>query len=410
MAKKLRILMLVENAPAPADSRLWPEAIALRDQGFQVSVISSKGPGKYSEPHVYIEDIHIYRYGLPESKNHPLHYFLEYGVAMIMTFYLSLKVLFRHGFDVIHTANPPDLFFIIGLFYRLFGKKFVYDQHDIAPEVFQVKFNGRMKLVRRLLIFLEWCSYQTADVVIVVNESLKKIAITRGRCSADKVFVVRNGSKLDLTKPVTAVDPELKRGRRYLMLYIGLMEIQDGIEYALYALHELVHKRNRQDVSMTLIGVGDYLPTLRMLAHDLQLDDYITFTGWVESRDVPGYLAVADIGLAPDPQNGMNEYASTIKTMEYMAMSKPIVAFDLAETRFSAQDAALYAVPNLVEDFANKIEILLGNEALRLAMGASGRKRMEEELGWNHAKKNLFHAYETLFCSASGQRRAKDNA
>jgi glycosyltransferase involved in cell wall biosynthesis len=407
MAKTYKILMLIENAPVPFDNRVWAEATTLRDHGFQVSMIGPKGPTKYRESHICIDGIHIYRYGIPTNTSKYTAYILEYSISLLMTFLLSFKVLFRHGFDVIHTANPPDLFFIIGLFYRLLGKKFIFDQHDLAPEMFQVKFNGRMKPVHKLLLFLERCSYRTASAVITTNLSQKRFAIERGHCHLDKVFVVRNGPELDRIKLVTP-EPELKRGRHYLLTYVGEMGIQDGIDNALYALHHLVHKRGRQDVLLVLMGDGDYAPTLHKLAHELSLDEYVYFTGWVEAEDIVRYLTVADVGISPDPQNGLNEYCTMVKTMEYMAMGKPTVAFDLAETRFSAQDAALYATPNLVEDFAGKIETLLADKELRLRMGAFGRKRIEELLNWENDKQNLLQAYESLF-SRSYKRPEKEN-
>jgi glycosyltransferase involved in cell wall biosynthesis len=400
MATTNKILMLVENLPVPADSRVWAEATTLRDQGFQVSVICPKGSSQYRESYICIDNIHIYRYQLPTAVNKFASYIGEYVIALLMTFRLSLTVLARHGFDAIHAANPPDLFFIIGLFYRLLGKKFVFDQHDLAPELFQVKFNGRLKLLYKLQRFLEWCSYRTANLVVVTNSSQRRIAIERGHCRADRVFVVRNGPDLERLKPVTP-EPELKQGRRYLLTYVGAMGVQDGIEYALSALHDLVHKSGRQDVSLVLMGNGDHLPKLQALAQELQLDDYVNFTGWVSGRDVVRYLTVADVGLSPDPRSPLNEHSTMIKTMEYMAMGKPVVAFDLTETRFSAQDAALYATPNLVEDFANKIEVLLDDEELRLKLGAIGRKRIEEELSWDHTKQHLLLAYEMLFPSSA---------
>ncbi len=263
-----------------------------------------------------------------------------------------------------------------------------------------MKFNGRLKLLYKLQRFLEWCSYRTANLVIVTNSSQRRIAIERGHCRADRVFVVRNGPDLERLKPVTP-EPELKQGRRYLLTYVGAMGVQDGIEYALSALHDLVHKSGRQDVSLVLMGNGDHLPKLQALAQELQLDDYVNFTGWVSGRDVVRYLTVADVGLSPDPRSPLNEHSTMIKTMEYMAMGKPVVAFDLTETRFSAQDAALYATPNLVEDFANKIEVLLDDEELRLKLGAIGRKRIEEELSWDHTKQHLLLAYQMLFPSSA---------
>ncbi|MFL5625564.1 MAG: glycosyltransferase family 4 protein [Ktedonobacteraceae bacterium] len=396
MGKACKVLMLVENLPVPSDFRVWSEAITLREHGFQVSIICPKGVKQCEESHICLEDIHVYRYQLPENANNSVGYIVEYGVALLMTFVLSLRVLFRHGFDVIHAANPPDLFFLIGLFYRMLGKKFVFDQHDLAPEMLQVKFKGRMQPLHKLLVLLERCSYHTAHLVIVTNLSQKWFASGRGRCSPDKISVIRNGPDLERTKLV-AQEPELKGGRRYLLAYVGVMGTQDGVEYVLYALHDLVYKRGRQDVSLVLLGHGDAAPALYALSRELQLDKYVNFTGWIQSKDIARYLTVADVGLSPDPQNGLNEYSTMIKTMEYMAMGKPVVAFDLVETRFSAQDGALYATPNRVEDFADKIEALLDNEELRLAMGAIGRKRIEDELSWDHSKEHLLVAYEMLF-------------
>jgi glycosyltransferase involved in cell wall biosynthesis len=232
--------------------------------------------------------------------------------------------------------------------------------------------------------------------VIATNASQKWFAIERGHCNADNVFVVRNGPDLDRIKLVPP-EPELKRGRRYLLAYVGSIEVQYGVEYALYALHDLVYKRGRQDVSLVLMGDGGQAPALRALAHELQLDEYVYFTGWLLAEDIVRYLTVADVGLTTCPKNAHNEYATSVKTMEYMAMGKPGVAFDLAETRFSAQDAALYATPNVAEDFANKIETLLDDEELRLKLGVLGRKRIEEVLNWDNDKINLMLAYEMLF-------------
>jgi glycosyltransferase involved in cell wall biosynthesis len=321
---------------------------------------------------------------------------VEYTVALVMTCWLSLKVLVRHGFDVIHVANPPDIFFIVGMCYRLLGKKFVFDQHDLAPELFQALFKRNSRLLYRLMVFLEWCTYKMANLVLVTNESQRRNAIERGSCDDGKLVVVRNGPNLEQLKPVSP-EPGLKNGWRYVLGYVGIMGVQDGVEYALRALYELVYRRGRRDVGLILMGEGESLCMLQALAHELGLDEYINFTGWIPIKDVARYLSVADICLIPDPLNGVNEYSTMLKTMEYMAMGKPIVAFDLYETRYSAGEAALYAVPNLASDFANKIEVLLGDEALRCRMGTIGRRRVEEELSWEHSRKNLLRAYETCF-------------
>lgn len=398
MVKKyrLKILMLIENCSVPTDTRTWFEALALRDQGYHVSVISPQGPTYDREAYACVEGIHIYRYRLLASTNKFMSYILEYSISMLMTFLLSLKVWRRQGFDVIHATNPPDTFFIPAWFYRLLGKKFVFDQRDLSPEMFQVKFRSRFWLLHKILLFLERRSYRSADLVITSNNSQKRFALERGHCSPDRVFIVGNGPDLNRLKPA---EPEhtLKNGRRFLLVYIGEMGVQDGVDYALRALHELVYKRGRQDISLALLGDGNHAAALRHLARELQLEDYAKFTGWVSYEDVARYLSIADIGLTPDPQNGFNEYCSMVKTMEYMALRKPVVAFDLAETRISARDAALYATPNLIVDFTNKIEMLLGDEKLRLKMGAFGRKRIEDTLSWEYDKEKLVLAYQKLF-------------
>jgi glycosyltransferase involved in cell wall biosynthesis len=408
MPKAKKVLMLVENLSVPPDRRVWQEALALHEGGYQVSIISPKGTTGFRESYICIDGIHIYRYSIPAIGSKYAAFIVEYGIALLMTFLLSIKVLFRHGFDVIHAANPPDLFFMIGLFYRPFGKKFIFDQHDLAPEMFLVKFKDRMRVLHKLLkLFARW-SYRTATLIITTNESQKKVATTLGDCVPGKVFVVRNGPDMESFKPVTA-EPELKRGRRFLLAYEGVMAIQDGVEYTLYALHELVYKRGRKDVSLVLMGDGECASLLRSLSQRLNLDEYVNFTGWIDKEEILRYLTAADIGLSPDPQNGLNEYSTMIKTMEYMAMRKPVVAFDLPETRFSAQEAALYAVPNSVEDFVNQIENLLDDEELRCKMGAFAQGRIVEALSWEHSKKNLVQAYEALFFARSEPVVAADS-
>lgn len=387
--------MLVENLSVPADPRVWREAQTLHQNGYRVSIICPQGETRDQEPHAYIDGIHIYRYPLDTTIQKSTDYIKEYATAMLNTLGLSFKIWRLHGFDVIHAANPPDTFFAIGLLYRLLGKKFVFDQHDLAPEMFGVKFQGRMQTLYKLLQICERCSYRTADIVITTNESQRRNAIESG-CREKKVFVVRNGPDETRFNTVTP-EPELKQGHKYLLAYIGVMGVQDGVDNVLHALNELVHKRGRQDVGLVLMGDGDQLPILKKLAKDLNLEAYVHFAGWVGKKDLLRYLSVADIGLSPDPSNTLNDRSTMLKTMEYMAMARPVVAFDLPETRYSAQEAALYATSNRIEEYVDKIELLLNDEALRLKMGAFGRKRVEEELSWNQTQKHLLRAYQALF-------------
>jgi glycosyltransferase involved in cell wall biosynthesis len=390
-----KVLMLIENCSVPMDSRVWAEALTLREHGFQVSIIGPKGTNLDRESYVCLDGVHIYRYWSPPNNDKCTDYMFEYGVAMLMTLFLSFKVLLRQGFDVIHVANPPDTYFLIGLLYRILGKRLIFDQHDLSPELFLVKFSRRMPLLYRLQLFMERCSYRIASLVITSNGTMKEFALERGHIQASKVFVVYNGVDLNRIKRVSP-EPELKRGRRFLLAFVGAMEIQDGVETILLALHALVYKRGRQDVSLVVMGDGDHAPALRKLAHELQLDAYAHFNGWTPAKDVVRFLSVADVGLTPEPQNGLNEYCTLGKTLEYMAVGKPTVAFDLPETQRLARDAALYAKPNSVEDFTDKIEMLLNDERLRGHMGAVGRKRIEEEFSWDHTKKELLRAYEGL--------------
>lgn len=412
-----RVLMIVENDIVPLDTRVWWEALALRDHGYQVSVISPKGaPGRpvyeeYRAAHEVHQAIHIYRYELPEGVS-AAGYVREYLVALLVTFWLSLSIWRRHGFDVIHVANPPDIFFPLAWFYRLFGKRFVFDQHDLAPEVFQEAFADRTHglsgwLFHRLLLLCERFSYGAADLVIAANESFRRMALKRGGCAPQKIEVVRNNPDLALIHALPP-EPALKMGRRFLLAYVGVMGRQDGVENAVRALDHLVHARVRRDVALVLMGDGSQFEALKTLAHDLGLDDYVHFHGWSSREDVLRYLSVADIGLCPDPYNALNDRSTMIKTMEYMALGMPVVAFDLTETRLSAQDAALYAKPNDVQEFAEKIATLLDDDALRLQMAALGRKRIEEELNWGHSRERLIRAYERLMRRHVAPRNTQD--
>ncbi|GCF08222.1 glycosyltransferase family 4 protein [Dictyobacter arantiisoli] len=395
MRRNNKVLLLVENLSVPADPRVWREAQTLRQHGYQVSIICPRGETRDTEPYVCLDDIHIYRYYLNTEIKKSRDYIKEYAMAMLKTLRLSFTVWRRHGFDIIHAANPPDTFFTIGWFYRLLGKKYIFDQHDLAAEMFAIKFKGSMRWLYALLQLCERLSYRTANLVLTTNESQKRHAIVEGHCPPEKVVVVRNGPD-DTRFTILTPEPALKRGYTYLLVYIGVMGMQDGVDYVLYALNELVNKRNRQDVGLVLMGNGDQLPLLKNLTQDLLLDQYVHFTGWLGKHDLLRYLSVADIGISPDPSNQLNDYSTMLKTMEYMAMGLPVVAFDLPETRYSAQEAALYATPNEVIDFANKIEILLEDATLRQTLGTYGRQRIENELSWRQTQKHLLFAYQKL--------------
>jgi glycosyltransferase involved in cell wall biosynthesis len=314
-----------------------------------------------------------------------------------MTFFLSIRILFREGFDIIHACNPPDTFFVLGVFYKLLGKKFIYDQHDLCPEVYKARFGpAKKEIILRVLQLLERLTYKTADLMIAPNESYKRIALERGRVKEENIFVVRTGPDTKRLRKVEP-EPELKRGRKYMVCYLGVMGPQDGVDYLLRSIEFITRNGGRDDILFVLIGAGDCFNDLKRMSVDLAVDRYVLFTGRIPDRELVRYLSTADVCVGPDPQNELNDNSTMNKIMEYMAMSKPIVSFDLKETRFSAGKSALYAKPNDPIDFANKILELLADEKKRREMGDYGRKKVEQELGWEYSRDSLIRAYERIF-------------
>ena len=390
-----RILFIVENLPSPFDRRVWQEATTLHQNGYQVAIICPTGKG-YEEKYECLDGIHIYRHPLPPEAEGALGYALEYSVALYWEFYLSFKVLFSHGFDAIHACNPPDLIFLVGGFFKFFfHKKFLFDHHDINPELYEAKF-GRRDFFYRLMLLCERLTFKTADRSIATNESYKQIAIERGGMHPDKVTVVRSGPKLDRLKIIEPV-LALKKGRKHLVGYVGVMGKQEGIDYLLRALHYIVEHKNRTDVHFGLVGGGTELTSLQAYAKALGIEDYVTFTGRVSDQQMLEMLNTADVCVNPDVANEMNDKSTMNKIMEYMALAKPIVQFDLSEGRFSAQEASLYARRNDTKDLAEKILLLLDDQVKRKAMGDFGRNRIITELEWKYEEPKLLEAYRLLF-------------
>ncbi len=393
-----RVLIIVENLPCPFDRRVWQEARTLARAGMQVSIICPKGRG-YEKGREEIEGIAIYRHAMPVEAAGAFGYAMEYAWALLAQFVLSLRVWREHGFDAIHACNPPDTIFLIGRFYKIFGKKFLFDHHDINPELYEAKF-GRRDSFHRLLCFLERATFRTADVAIATNESYRRIAIERGGRSPQRVFVVRSGP--DLTRlRILPANAALKRGRRYLVGYVGVMGKQEGIDLLLAAARHIVHARGRTDIHFGLVGGGTELEALRALARALAVDDYVTFTGRVPDNELLEMLNTADLCVNPDVANEMNDKSTMNKIMEYMALGKPIVQFDLTEGRVSAGEASWYARRNDPVDLADKIVALLDDEAARRRMGQVGRERVKSELAWEHEAPRLLAAYAALFGAAA---------
>ena len=298
---------------------------------------------------------------------------------------------------MLHACNPPDTFFLLAAIFKPFGKRFVFAQHDLVPELWFSRYGDRGLLGRVLhrgLLVMEWLSYRLANAVIVPNESYKSVAMRRGRRDPDTVFVVRNGPDLDKVR-LAEPDETLKMGREHLVCYLGIMNPQDGVDYLLRAIAHLVHESGRQDTQFALVGSGDILADLKALSEELGISEYVTFTGWVSDPDtLSRYLRTSDVCVAPDPKTPLNEVSSFMKIMDYMAVERPVVAFDLVETRVSAGEAALYAEPDNVADLADKISQLLDDPAMRSEMGRIGRERIEHGYSWKHQETRLLAAYD----------------
>jgi glycosyltransferase involved in cell wall biosynthesis len=395
---KRKVLIVVENLSVPFDRRVWRECHALRDAGYQVSAISPKGTERDTSRQETIDGISIYRYPLLQSDGSFLSYAVEYGMALTMSFWLMWVVLFREGFDVIQICNPPDLLILVALPFKLFGKIIIFDQHDLSPEIYEVqKGKGHTQsIVVGALLFFEKLTYIFSDVVMVVNESCRKIAVGRGAKRDQNVFVVRNGPSLQNIKGVQP-NPALKQGMKYLLSYVGMMGPQEGIDLLLRAIRGLVVVHRRSDFHVHIMGGGTVLEEIKKYAVELGLEQVVTFTGSVDYPQVMEGIASADLCLCPDPKTPLSDKCSLVKAVEYMSLARTFVAFDLEEVHLFAADAAVYAQPNDEGDFAAKINELLNNDELRASMGQIGRERVIQRLTWEHSKEALYAAYDKAF-------------
>lgn len=384
------VLIVVENLPLPFDRRVWQEARTLAAAGATVSVICPTGKG-YEKRYEFLENVHIHRHPLPLDAQGALGFLVEYGAALFWETVLAWKIYFKRGLDVIQGCNPPDLIFLVALPFKLLGVRYIFDHHDINPELFEAKF-GKRGAFWKLLGFMERLTFKSAKVSIATNESYKQIAIERGGMKQDDVFVVRSGPDLSRLKQVPP-EPKWRNGRRYLVGYVGVMGDQEGIDLLVDAAAHIVRTLGREDIQFCLVGGGPSLADLKKLVSDQGLDDYITFTGRAPDQDLFEVLSTMDLGVNPDRVNAMNDKSTMNKIMEYMALGKPMVQFDVTEGRFSAREASLYAKANDPIDMAEKIVELLADPERRSAMGAFGRARVEQELSWNHQVEPLLAAY-----------------
>jgi glycosyltransferase involved in cell wall biosynthesis len=384
-----RALILVENLSVPFDRRVWQESIALRDAGWEVSVICPQGSKRDTESYAEIDGVKIHRYPLRPATGGPIGYLKEYGSALWHTFRLARKV---GPVDVVHACNPPDVFYLVGRRLRKRGARFVFDQHDLVPELYLSRFNRGKDLLYRAVCWLERQTYRSADVVIATNESYRAAALSRGGKRPDEVFVVRSAPTVERFREVPP-DESIRRGKPYLLAYLGVMGPQDGVDYALRSLALLRQEQGREDWHAVFIGGGDTFDAMVALAAELGLDDCVEFTGRIPDEELLRYLSTADVCLSPDPLNPLNDVSTMNKIMEYMAMSRPIVSFELKEARVSAGEAAWYAPANDESQFAGLIAKLLDDPNERRRMGEIGKARVSGPLSWEHSRTALLAAY-----------------
>lgn len=387
-----KILIIVENLPVPFDTRVWQEATTLVSNGYTVSVICPKGKG-YEMDEEVLAGVHIFRHDLPAEGNGFLGYLKEYGVAFKEELRLAKKIHNTIGFDVIQGCNPPDNIFLIARFFKRYGVKFVFDHHDLCPELFEAKFRKKGILYFSQII-LERLTYRSCSFAFVTNQSYRQIAIERCKIPPKNVLVLRSGPRMDRMKKMPP-NNAIKRGFPYMVGYLGVIGQQEGVEYLLQAAKYIKERTN--NVFWGIVGGGPHLDTLKRMAHEMDLTDCVEFIGRVDDQKMLEYLNTADVCVNCDEYNSMNDKSTMNKIIEYMALGKPIVQFDLTEGRYSAGMASLYAKRNDAIDFAEKIITLLNNHELREKMGEYGYRRVLEELSWEHTSRVLLEGYKKLF-------------
>ena len=393
MFKGKHILIIVENLSVPFDRRVWQEANTLKDNGAKISIICPKMKG-YNKFYEQINNIEIYRHPLPIEGKGAIGYFFEYSIALFWEFFLSLRIFAKKRFQVIQGCNPPDLIFIVALFYKLFRVKYVFDHHDINPELYIAKYNKKGTFYKFLLM-AERLTFGTANYSIATNESYKEIAIQRGKMLAEKVQVVRSGPKLERLIPGDG-NIKYKKGRKFLIGYVGVIGAQEGLDLLLESAKLITE--DREDVQFSIIGDGTELKRIKETTIEMGLEEYIDFYGRVDDLTMVEILNTADVCVNPDRPTEMNNLSTMNKIMEYMALKKPIVQFTLKEGKLSAQNASLYAENTSTKDFADKIIWLLNHREERLRMGEYGYERIINQLSWEHESQKLINVYRKVFC------------
>jgi len=395
-----QVLILVQNLPVPFDRRVWQEGLALRSAGYDVHVICPRTT-EYPLRRETIDGVTIYRYRPGPEARRFATYLVEYGIAIFCQLYLALRIRLHHRIEITHICNPPDLLFLVALPLMAFGSRLIYDHHDACPELMMAKGHPKTSYQVRLTQLLEELTYRCCDVAIETNDSYRNIALTRGRMSLDDVFVVRSApdkGRFSNAQP----NEKWRYGRNYLVGYVGVMGLQDGLDYLVDAAQIVIQNWKRNDVQFVIVGSGTELARLRTRVRALGLEDQVIFTGRLSEKELGEVLATADVCVNPDEVNRMNDISTMNKVMEYMALGKPIVQFDLHEGRVSAGDASSYAAPNDTASLAKCIVKLLDDPFARIQMGRIGVHRLETALSWELQIPALLAAY-----GRARQKRAK---
>ena len=398
-----RVLIVVQNLPVPFDRRVWLEATTLARAGWRVSVISPKAKG-YDRSHEIIEDVDVRRYPVPFDAASKIGFAAEFIWCFLATAWLSLKVaLAGRGFDVLHVCNPPETYFPLARFWKLFGKVFLFDHHDLSPEMYAAKFGTDGGMLMRALLWMERATFRAADLVVTTNESHREIAMARGGKRASDIFVVRSGP--DLARFARHPrDPALAQGKRFVLVYLGEICRQDGVDHLVRAVKILARDMGRTDFHCIFVGGGPHQPAIAAYAREEGLADVTTFTGRVSDDMLCRVLSSADIGVDPDPKNPWSDKSTMNKVVEYMYFGLPVVAYDLKETRASAGDAGVYARANDERALAGAIAALLDEPERRARMGETGRRRVEERLAWEHSAPVLLSAYDRAAAIAAARQ------
>jgi glycosyltransferase involved in cell wall biosynthesis len=401
--RRRRVLIVVQNLPVPFDRRVWLEATTLARAGYLVSVICPKAKG-YTASFEVLEGVHVYRYGLPVDAQGAAGFVVEFLWCFLRTAMKSVRVALRgRGFDVLHVCNPPETYWPLARFWKLLGKRFLFDHHDLSPEMYQAKFGASGGPALAGLRWLERRTFRAADLVVTTNESHKRVAVERGGVAPGDVYVVRSGPDLVRLRAYPT-DPAWRHGKRHLLVYLGEICKQDGVDHLVRAVKLLRDELGRDDLHCVLVGGGPHQPSVKAYAEQLGVAGLCTFTGRVSDEQLCRILSSADLGVDPDPKNDWSDRSTMNKVMEYMFFGLPVVGYELTENRVSAGEAALFATANRERELARRIAELLDDPARRKRMGWAGRERVRSVLAWEHSAPVLLAAYDRLWPAPEGGR------